>query len=76
MESLPEAAFRYVLSNPAVSSALVGTSKVKNLQRSVDYAAKGPLSPKLLAAIRAVEVADVNQLNPGTWGFKEKYSDK
>jgi len=75
-ELLPEAAFRYVLSNPAVSSALVGTSKVKNLQRSADYAAKGPLSPKLLAAIRAVEIADANQLNPGTWGFKEKYSDK
>lgn len=74
-ESLAEAAFRYVLSNPAVSSALVGTSKVKNLQRSADYAAKGPLSPTLLAAIRAVEIKDVNQLNPATWGFKEKYSD-
>jgi 1-deoxyxylulose-5-phosphate synthase len=75
-ESLAEAAFRYVLSNPAVSSALVGTSKVKNLQRSADYTAKGPLSPKLLAALRAVEIQDANQLNPGTWGFKEKYSDK
>jgi len=75
-ESLAEAAFRYVLSNPAVSSALVGTSKVKNLQRSLDYAAKGPLSPKLLAALRAVEIKDANQLNPGTWGYKEKYTDK
>jgi aryl-alcohol dehydrogenase-like predicted oxidoreductase len=74
--SLAEAAFRYVLSNPAVSSALVGTSKVKNLERSVEYTTKGPLSPRLTAALRAIELKDMNQLNPGTWGYKEKYSDK
>jgi aryl-alcohol dehydrogenase-like predicted oxidoreductase len=74
-ESLPEAAFRYVLSNPAVSSALVGTSKVHNLQRTVAYAAKGRLSAELIAAIRAIEIQDVNQLNPATWGYKEKYTD-
>jgi aryl-alcohol dehydrogenase-like predicted oxidoreductase len=75
-DSLAEAAFRYVLANPAVSSALVGTSKLHNLQRSVGYAAKGLLSPSLMAAIQSVQIADVNQLNPGTWGFKEKYTEK
>lgn len=75
-ESLPEAAFRFVLANPYVSSALVGTSKLRNLRRAADYAAKGPLSDALMAAIRTVQVSDVNQLNPGTWEIQENYGHK
>ena len=75
-ESLPEAAFRYVLANPHVSSALVGTGKLRNLNRAADYVSKGPLSDELIAAIHSVNVADVNLLNPGTWEIQEKYGNK
>jgi hypothetical protein len=74
--SLPEEAFRYVLANPAVSSALVGTGKLSNLRRAVENAAGGPLSAALMAGIRTVQVPDVNLLNPATWEIKEKYGDK
>lgn len=73
-ESLPEAAFRFVLTNPAVSTALVGTGKLHNLQRAVEQAAKGPLSETLMAAIRSVTVTNVNLLNPATWEIQEKYT--
>jgi 1-deoxyxylulose-5-phosphate synthase len=74
--SLPEAAFRYVLANPAVSSALVGTGKLANLQRAVESAAGGPLSDQLMDAIRSLQVADPSLLNPSTWGIKENYGDR
>ena len=66
-ESLPEAAFRYVLDNPCISTALVGTGKLRNLQRAVEYAGRGPLSPELKAAIRSVTVSDETLLDPSTW---------
>lgn len=74
--SLAEAAFRYVLANNHISSALVGTGKLQNLHRSAEYAAKGPLSEELKAAIRTVQIADVNQLNPGTWEIQENYGNR
>lgn len=74
--SLPEAAFRYVLANPHVSSALVGTGKLHNLQRSADYAAMGPLSERLIAEVRDVVVRNTNLVNPATWEFQERYQGK
>jgi 1-deoxyxylulose-5-phosphate synthase len=65
--SLPEMAYRYVLAQPAVSTALVGTSRLEELQAALAYAALGPLPPELLARIRAVTISDLNQCNPGTW---------
>ena len=75
-DSLAEAAFRYVLANPNVSSALVGTGKLRNLRRSAEYASKGALSNELLESIRTVQIADTNQLNPGTWVIQENYGNK
>ena len=65
--SLPEMAYRFVLANPAVSSALVGTARSEELEAALAFANGGPLTPTLITAIRQVAVSDRNQLNPGTW---------
>jgi aryl-alcohol dehydrogenase-like predicted oxidoreductase len=65
--SLPEMAYRFVLANPAVSTALVGTARREELESALAFADKEPLSPALIAAIQQVMVSDRNQLNPGTW---------
>jgi 1-deoxyxylulose-5-phosphate synthase len=65
--SLPETAYRFVLANPTVSTALVGTARTEELEGALAFAGAGPLTPTLIAAIRQVTVSDRNQLNPGTW---------
>ena len=65
--SLPEMAYRFVLANPAVSTALVGTARREELEAALAFAGQGALAPALIAAIRQVPVRDRTQLNPGTW---------
>ena len=65
--SLPEMAYRFVLAHPAVTTALVGTARIEELEAALAFAGKGPLPPALIEAIRQVTVSDRNQLNPGTW---------
>jgi len=65
--SLPELAYRYVLAHPAVSTALVGTARLGELEQALAYAQFPPLSPDLIACIRQIVVYDRDQLNPSTW---------
>ncbi len=65
--SLPEMAYRFVLAHPAVSTALVGTSRLDELEAAQGYARRGPLSPALLARIAAITVSDPRQLLLSTW---------
>ena len=67
--SLPELAYRFVLAHPAVSTALVGTGRVHELEEIVSLAGGGVLSPGLLSDIREITVSP-DQLNPGTWPFR------
>ena len=46
--NLAEASLRFALSNPDVSSVLVGYSSLEHLEQSVVYAAKGPLPAEAL----------------------------
>ena len=64
---LPEMAYRFVLAHPAVTTALVGTARIEELEAALVFAGKEPLPPALIVAIRQVTVSDRNQLNPGTW---------
>ena len=66
--SLPELAYRFVLAHPAVSTALVGTGRVHELQEIVSFAGRGALPPDLLNDLREIVVSP-DQLNPGTWPF-------
>jgi aryl-alcohol dehydrogenase-like predicted oxidoreductase len=65
--NLPELAYRYVLANPAVSTALVGTARINELEEAFGFAAHPPLSPELIARIRQIVVTDEDQLHPGKW---------
>jgi aryl-alcohol dehydrogenase-like predicted oxidoreductase len=65
--SLPEMAYRFVLANPAVSTALVGTARVEELEAALAFADKGSLPPALVSAIREINVSDRGQLIPSNW---------
>jgi len=65
--SLPELAYRYVLAHPAVSTALVGTARLGELEQAIAFAQRPALSPGLVARIRQVVVRDHDQLHPGKW---------
>ena len=64
---LPEMAYRFVLANPAVATALVGTARTEELEAALAFAGKEPLSSALIARIQEITVADRNQLIPSTW---------
>ena len=67
--SLPELAYGFVLAHSAVSTALVGTGRVHELEEIVSSARCGALLPQLLNDIREIVVSP-DQLNPGTWPFR------
>ena len=49
--SMVEASLRFALSNPGVSSVLVGYSSLEHLEQAVEFAGKGPLPPEALARL-------------------------
>jgi aryl-alcohol dehydrogenase-like predicted oxidoreductase len=63
--SLPELAFRYVLSSEMIT--LCGTARREELHAAIEYSNRGPLDADLIAKIRRVDVADKRLLNPGHW---------
>jgi aryl-alcohol dehydrogenase-like predicted oxidoreductase len=65
--SLPEIAYRFVLANPAVSTALVGTARVAELEAALTFADRRRLPPALVAAIQEINVSDRSQLIPSNW---------
>lgn len=67
--SLPEMASRWVLSHPAVSTALVGMASPAELTATVQYSCQGPLESSLMERVRRIKVSDSKQLNPSTWPF-------
>jgi aryl-alcohol dehydrogenase-like predicted oxidoreductase len=52
--SLASAAIRFALSNPAVSTVLIGVSEVAHIDHAIDAAARGPLPADMLARIETV----------------------
>jgi len=50
---LAEAAVRFVLSNPQVSTALLGFSDLRQIDAAAEYAALGAMPPETLASIEA-----------------------
>lgn len=51
--SLPEMALRFILSEPTVSTVIVGMRSVGHVQQNLAVSDKGPLSPELVAALRS-----------------------
>ncbi len=54
VDSLVEASLRFALTNPGVSSVLVGYSSLEHLEQAVDFAAKGPLPSEAMARLPEV----------------------
>ena len=50
--ALPEMAIRFVLSNPAVSTTIVGMRRPEHVKANASYSDKGPLCGNLLAELR------------------------
>jgi aryl-alcohol dehydrogenase-like predicted oxidoreductase len=67
--SLPELAFRFVLGQPAISTALVGAASAEELESAVSFSDRAPLTDDILAEIEAICVARPEQLNPGNWAI-------
>lgn len=65
--SLPEMAYRYVLSQELPQTALVGTANLGEIDQAVEFARKGPLPAGLIAEIRSLPMPEADQLNPGNW---------
>lgn len=50
--SLPEMALRFILSNPDVSTTIVGMRKLDHVKQNLGVSEAGPLSPQLLAELK------------------------
>jgi aryl-alcohol dehydrogenase-like predicted oxidoreductase len=68
--SLPELAYRYVLSQSLPETALVGAASSEELRQAVGFAAEGPLPERLVDEIRAAPMPEAFYLNPGNWPVK------
>ena len=66
-DALPEAATRFCLSFPSVSSVLTGARTVEELDVAIDAEAAGPLSAQLLAGTAGLALDEERLLNPSYW---------
>ena len=63
-DSMAEAAIRFVLSNPDISTALVGIASLEQLEQALAAAAKGPLPPAALSGTIERVVREVDSAVP------------
>lgn len=64
---LPSLALRFALSNEAVHTVLVGSNKIKNIERAVAAADDGPLPLNVLKRLTELAVPDPMQVDPKNW---------
>lgn len=64
---LPELAYRYVLANPDVATALVGTSRIDELEEICAYARRGAIPGSIRELVQQIAIHDRSQLDPSTW---------
>jgi aryl-alcohol dehydrogenase-like predicted oxidoreductase len=67
-DKLAGAAVRYVLSDPNVSSVLLGFSKKEYIDEANSYSDAGPLAPEQLARIDALYASDFGRAHKATAG--------
>lgn len=65
--TLPELAYRYVVSQPVPETALVGSASISELTQAIGFAALGPLSGNQIAGIQSIPMPEAVDLNPGNW---------
>ena len=57
-----QVALRFVLSNPQVSCAVIGSAELQHVDEALQAAAMGPLSPQVLAALDALYASDFGRV--------------
>jgi aryl-alcohol dehydrogenase-like predicted oxidoreductase len=65
--TLPELAYRYIVSHEGPLTALVGTAWVSELELALEYAASPKLSDDLMRTIRSVSVSQPELLDLSRW---------
>lgn len=65
--SLPELAIRFVASNPAISTILIGTIEPEHIKAALTAVEAGPLAPEILEKLYALAIDDPGQVDPGKW---------
>lgn len=64
---LPTLALRFVISNPAISTALIGTIEPAHLTAAAAAIAAGPLPEDVLQELQTLAIDDPDQVDPGRW---------
>ena len=64
---LPELGLRFALGSAAVSTVLIGSNKLKNMEHAVHAALAGPLPAEVLAKLHTLAIADPLQVDPKNW---------
>ncbi len=65
--TLPDLAIRFAFSIPAVHTILIGTNKLRNLERAAAALAAGPLPDDVMRKLRTLAVDDPKQVDPKHW---------
>lgn len=64
---LPTLAIRFALSQPVLSTVLVGTNKIQNLQKAVSLVEKNHLPRDIISKLEKLAVDDLMQVDPFRW---------
>ncbi|MBI2064079.1 MAG: aldo/keto reductase [Candidatus Yanofskybacteria bacterium] len=65
--SLPSLALRFVLSEEAVSTSLIGTNQIGHLKEVMDAIAAEPLSDEVIVELNKLAINDPMQIDPAKW---------
>jgi L-galactose dehydrogenase len=65
--SLTELALRFSLSQPAISTTLVGTAKIAHLESAAQAIARGPLPESVIQKLYSLAIVDPGQVDPARW---------
>lgn len=68
-DDLPEAAMRYALGAPGITSVLTGASSVEELEAALAALKRGPLPGDIMARAASLAIDDPKLLDPSTWGI-------
>lgn len=65
--SLADLAIRFVASNPAISTILIGTIKPHHLETALQATNQEPLPEEVLEQLYTLAIDDPDQVDPGRW---------
>lgn len=65
--SLPNLALRFVLANNAVSTALIGTTKISHINAALEAASQEALSEEIVSELRTLALNNPEQIDPAKW---------